>query len=403
MKLTAATIPSLVLPAGAKDKTFFDDELPRFGIRLRAGGSARWVVQYGIGRRERRIVLGPVMALDPGKARSMAKDLLARIRLGQDPLADKIAAAVRSNETLGPQLQRYLDFKRQTLRPRSYTEIARHLLTHAKRLHSRPLASLANDRRGVAVLLADIAENSGPTCANMVRSSLTALCDWLMREGLLESNPCVATNKAAQGDARDRVLADGELRAIWNALGDDRYSNIVRLLLLTGLRREEVGGLHWSEVDLDREMILLPAERCKNGRPHEVPLSPAALAILTALPGRDGLVFGRPGRGPFANWSAGKRQLDAKLGDAVAPWHLHDTRHTVSTLMHDDRLRIEPHVVEAVLGHYGGHRSGPAGDYNHAAYRDQKQVALAKWADLLEEIVSGKKKPATVVRMPRRR
>ena len=79
-----------------------------FGVRLRAGGRPRWVVQYAIGRKERRVVLGPVAALDPGKARSMAEDMLARIRLGEDPLAVKHDAAARASETLGAQLPRYL-------------------------------------------------------------------------------------------------------------------------------------------------------------------------------------------------------------------------------------------------------------------------------------------------------
>ena len=98
-----------------------------------------------------------------------------------------------------------------------------------------------------------------------------------MREGLLDSNPVVATNKAASGSARDRVLGDDELRAVWNALDDDRYGAIVKLLMLTGLRREEIGALSWDEVDLEQEMIRLPAARCKNKRPHDVPLARTAI------------------------------------------------------------------------------------------------------------------------------
>src|SRR5262245_48754064 len=86
MKLTAATVRSLTLPEGLSDKIFFDDDLPRFGVRVRAGGSRTWVIQYGIGGREKKLPLGSVTALDPGKARSLAKDLLARVRLGEDPL-----------------------------------------------------------------------------------------------------------------------------------------------------------------------------------------------------------------------------------------------------------------------------------------------------------------------------
>src|SRR5262245_29843456 len=298
MKLTASAVRSLALPPGVTDKIFFDDELPRFGVRVRAGGSRTWLVQYGIGGKERKLPLGPVSALDPAKARSLAKDVLARVRLGEDPLALKHEAHARASETLGAQLPRFLAFKRASLRPRSYAQVERHLTVHAKPLHGRPLAALAGDRRGVAVVLAKVAERSGPVEANMVRSSLSACCMWLLREGLLDANPIVATNKAPQAGARTRVLNDAELRAVWNALDDDRYGAIVKLLALTGLRREEVGGLRWSEVDLDREVIHLPAERCKNKRSHDVSLSAPALAILRALPRTNAAVFA-----PFGSWT----------------------------------------------------------------------------------------------------
>ena len=288
MRLTATTVKALTLPAGVTDKIFFDEDLPRFGVRVRAGGSKTWIVQYGIGGKERKLPLGPVSALDPSKARSLAKDVLARVRLGEDPLALKHEAAARASETLGAQLPRYLAFKRASLRPRSYAQVERHLTVHAKPLHNRPLASLANDRRSVAVLLANIAEKSGPVEANMVRSSLSACCSWLMREGLIDANPILATNKPPQNGARTRLLSDADLKAIWNALGADRYGAVVKLLALTGLRREEIGALRWDEIDLDRELIHLPAERCKNKRPHDQPLSSAALAIIAALPRADG-------------------------------------------------------------------------------------------------------------------
>ena len=392
MKLTTATVKALALPAGVTDKIFFDDELPRFGVRMRAGGSRTWVVQYGIGGKERKLPLGPVSALDPSKARSLAKDVLARVRLGEDPLALKHEARARANETLGAQLPRYLAFKRASLRPRSYAQVARHLTVHAKPLHNRPLATLASDRRGVAIVLAKVAEASGPVEANMVRSSLSACCRWLMGEGLLDGNPIIATNKAAQNGARKRVLSDAELKRVWNGLDDDRYGAIVKLLVLTGLRREEIGGLRWDEIDLDRKLIHLPAERCKNKRPHDQPLSSAALAIIAALPREGDKVFAA-----FGSWGRAKERLDRKLGNDVAPWRLHDLRRLVSTTMHD-KLGIQPHIVEHILGHVG-HQGGTAGVYNKADYLDERRRALEKWADHVEGIVTGKRPAAEVVRL----
>jgi integrase len=392
MRLTAATIKTLTLPEGVTDKIFFDDELPRFGVRVRAGGSRTWVVQYSIGGKERKLPLGRVTALDPSKARSLAKDVLARVRLGEDPLALKREAHARASETLGAQLPRYLAFKRASLRPRSYAQVERHLTVHAKSLHGRALATLANDRRGVAIVLAKVAEASGPVEANMVRSSLSACCRWLMGEGLLDGNPIIATNKAAQNGARKRVLSDAELKRVWTGLDDDRYGAIVKLLVLTGLRREEIGGLRWDEIDLDRELIHLPAERCKNKRPHNQPLSSAALAITVALPREGDKVFAT-----FGSWGRAKERLDRKLGNAVAPWRLHDLRRLISTTMHD-KLGIQPHVVESILGHTG-HQGGTAGVYNKADYLDERRRALAKWADYVEGIVTGKRPAAEVVRL----
>ena len=392
MKLTAAAVRSLALPTGVTDKIFFDDELPRFGVRMRAGGSRTWIVQYGIGGKERKLPLGPVSALDPSKARALAKDVLARVRLGEDPLALKHEAAARASETLGAQLPRYLAFKRASLRPRSYAQVERHLLVHAKPLHGRPLVSLASDRRSVAVVLAKVAEASGPVEANMVRSSLSACCRWLMGEGLLDGNPIIATNKAAQNGARKRVLSDAELKRVWNGLDDGRYGAIVKLLVLTGLRREEIGGLRWDEIDLDRELIHLPAERCKNKRPHDQPLSSAARAIIAALPREGDRVFAA-----FGSWGRAKERLDRKLGNDVAPWRLHDLRRLVSTTMHD-KLGIQPHIVEHILGHVG-HQGGTAGVYNKADYLDERRRALEKWADHVEGIVTGKRPAAQLVRL----
>ena len=392
MKLTAAAVRSLALPTGVTDKIFFDDELPRFGVRMRAGGSRTWIVQYGIGGKERKLPLGPVSALDPSKARALAKDVLARVRLGEDPLALKHEAAARASETLGAQLPRYLAFKRASLRPRSYAQVERHLLVHAKPLHGRPLVSLASDRRSVAVVLAKVAEASGPVEANMVRSSLSACCRWLMGEGLLDGNPIIATNKAAQNGARKRVLSDAELKRVWNGLSGGRYDAIVKLLVLTGLRREEIGGLRWDEIDLDRELIHLPAERCKNKRSHDQPLSSAALAIIAALPREGDKVFAA-----FGSWGRAKERLDRKLGNDVAPWRLHDLRRLVSTTMHD-KLGIQPHIVEHILGHVG-HQGGTAGVYNKADYLDERRRALEKWADHVEGIVTGKRPAAQLVRL----
>jgi integrase len=399
MRLTAKAIHALHLPRGVADKVFFDDDLPGFGLRLRASGAKTWLVQYAIAGKTRRLTLGAAHVLDPGKAREAAKDALAKVRLGGDPANDKQTTRAAAANTVGSLLPIFLARQKAKLKPRSYEETERHLLGHSSALHARPVSAV--ERSEVAALLATLGEERGPAAANRTRASLSALFTWAAREGFCDANPVSYTNKQVERGARARVLADSELASIWYALGDDHYSAILRLLILLGGRREEVGALRWSEIDPDAAIITLPAERTKSRKPHLVPLPPAALAIIRAQPQRvdaagrpRDLIFGN-GDGGFQGWSNAKGELDARLaegGVSLPHWTLHDFRRTLSTVLHE-RLGVAPHIVEAVLGHVS---AGVAGVYNRASYRAEKRRALERWADFVLALV-GEEDAAKVV------
>jgi integrase len=391
MKLTQPIVNGLVLPTGKNDHTYWDDDIPGFGVRLRAGGSKVWVYRSRIGRRQPRITLGPTTAMTLVKARGEAQRLHLEVRLGRDPAAAKRAAVKRAAETFGAWLEQpYLARQAERLKPRSMIELRRHLLVSAKPLH--PMAPAEIDRRAVASLLARIQASNGAATAKAVRSAVSAYFAWLMGEGLAESNPVIGTNNYP-AMSRDRVMTDGELVALWKATADgSRFSAIVRLLLLCACRREEIGGLRWDEVDLENAMISLPSTRTKSGKPLDLPLPPAAVAILAAQPRRpeSAYVFGWRGAGGFRGWSKVKAELDSRLG--FPAWRLHDLRRTVATGM--NRIGIEPHVVEECLNHAGARR-GVAGVYNRWTYLPQKATALARWSEHLRAIVE--ERPGTVV------
>jgi integrase len=394
MKLTKATVAGLSLPAGSSEKIYWDDDIPLFGVRMRKGGSKGWVFWYRLGGRAsplRKIGLGATSAVSSADARAEATKLYAKVRLGQDPAAEKAESITRASETFESVLEVFLTRQAERLKPRSYVGVEYHLRVQSKPFHRLPLAQI--DRRAIARLLAEIGVASGPYAANRLRASLMTFFTWCMREGLIESNVVIATNKNDEGGGRERVLSDDELRAVWTATsGGDQHSAVVRLLLLTGARRDEIGGLKWDEIDFGNAMISLPGERTKNSKPFDIPLAPAVLAILEAQPRRDrAFVFGR-GQGGFSGWSKSKTELDQRA--QIAPWRLHDLRRTVSTGMHDC-LAVLPHVVEAVLGHISGHKGGVSGVYNKAAYRTEKAAALALWAEHALAVVEGR--PAKVV------
>jgi integrase len=388
VKFTAQSAAQLALPAGKEDHIFFDDSLPAFGLRIREGGSRTWVVQYKIGRKGRRISLGSTNVLDLAKARSSARDVLAKVRLGQDPQGDKAQARVAAGETFGRYMDEYLDWKRPQVRPNSFREIARYLLQHASPWHPRQLATIS--ARDASDLVDALTRKHGASTANRARAAISPYFIWLLAKGRISTNPLAFTPKAVENGSRKRVLSDAELRAIWWACGGDQFGTIVRLLILTAARRTEIGAMSWSEY---RDgMIVIPEERSKNKREHEIMLSVQARAVLDSQLRRNstGYVFGRL-ETPFSGWSKAKADLDARLaagGIVTAPWSLHDIRRTVATNLADP-LKVEPHIIEAVLGHVSGHKAGVAGIYNRAAYRPQKYDALQRWADhLLTTIIN---------------
>jgi integrase len=311
----------------------------------------------------------------PDTARNRARELLGTLASGTDPFAQSL-----SGEGFGAATALYLDRKRASRRAGSFSEITRYLRQYSAPLHRMKLEEI--DRRTIAALLGQIEQTKGPVARNRVRSALSGFFAWAITEELLEANPVQGTAKANEGGGRERVLTREELRKLWHSLGDDAFSNIVRLLLLTGQRRNEIGHLQWAEIDLARKMIILPASRVKNGRRHELPLSRQALAILEHQPRRNSSPFLFSDKQGFNDWDGAKRQLDKRLG--IAPFVLHDLRRSCATGMAE--LGVQPHIIEAVLNHVSGHEAGVAGIYNRARYEGEMRDALQRWADHVEQI-----------------
>jgi integrase len=399
------TLIDLQQKAGVPDHVHFDQRLPGFGIRIRAfTGAHTFMVQYAIGGRSRRLVLGRWGRLDPGKAYKAAQDMLVQKRLGGDPAGEKAARIKQAGETFKGLLPGFLERQKAKLRPNSYRETARYLLDAAKPLHSLPVASI--DRRAAADLLARVEKVSGKPSRNRCRAACHTYFHWLMLEGRCDTNPFGLTAKAIENAPRDRVLTDEEIRTIWAALDDDAadYHAILKLLLLTAARRDEVGSLDWSEVDFETGLITIAATRTKGRRPHVIPITAPVRALLEARAQRAkaegssrALIFGRGFRG-FSGWSKAKHALDAaiaaKRGAPLSGWTLHDFRRVASTVMHE-RLGVQPHIVESILAHHSGHKAGVAGVYNKSLYLSERARALELWAAHVLHVVTGV--PAVVV------
>jgi integrase len=402
LNLTRSNIAALPAIEGK----WWDTGLKGFGYLQRQVASGElmcsYIIQYRFNRIQRKIKVGDASKINADQARKIAIKLFGDILNGVDPQAQKEAARLEAAKlTFAQAVEQYLAMKSAEVRESSL-RTAKLYLTGAQyfpTLHRKAIDSVTN--ADIAPHLDRIGRDSGTASAGRARAHLSSLFMWALRRGHCHDNPVLQTEAPKVEAERTRALSGDEIRTVWNACADDDYGRIVRLLILTGCRREEIGGLRWSEIKLDFDpktktwtgTMTIPGERSKNHREHTLPLSAMALEIIRSIPRRDGcdFLFGARGEG-FKIWAHGKRALLATTG-AMESWRLHDTRHTVSTGMHE--LGIDPHIVESVLNHVSGHKEGVAGRYNHATYKAQMAQALARWADHVASVISGK--PAKVV------
>jgi integrase len=392
LRLDAKTIAGMTLAKGRDEEFAWDTELEGFGLRLRRrhdGGLLRtWAAQYRINGRTRRVTLGALEKLTPAQAREGARQILARATLGQDPQAERQANRQQAARTFRAVVEAYLAARQSELRPSSFRQVKRCLTgSYFRPLHARGIDTIS--RSDLAAQFSAITHNHSAASAAYARRLVSTLFRWAMEEGWIASNPVIGTRQPAIAKARDRVLTDSELCAVWRACDDGDYGCIVRLLILLGSRRQEVGGMCWSEFDLTAGTWTLPAERSKNGRGQTIALPAAALAIITTVPrsNRDSL-FGTRAESGFMRWATAKADLDRRLADTVKPWRLHDIRRSVATKMAD--VGVEPHHIEAILNHYSGHRSGIAGVYNRSPYERAVKAALARWSEHVLALLEGR-------------
>lgn len=399
MKFTMEAIRRLKLPAGKDDHTEYDETIPGWLFRIRRttkGANRYWQFEYQVGdaretqsgrkrRARRKLTYGRYPVMDVPEAREKAERLHAETMLGNDPQAMKQENRRRAVDTYEACVQMYLAWLRSKKRLAAVTlsETERHLTRNLAGLD--PLRIDQIDQLRLAAELKTFAARTGAEVqANRTATSCHGFFVWCRGEGLIVANPAAGLNRFAEA-ARDRVLSLPELahvlRACTSSPSSD-YFDIIWLLVLTGQRKNEIGSLRWSEIDLDNAVVTLPAPRVKNRRKHSFPLSGPALAILkrrfdARRSGRD-LVFGRGngGRG-FSGWSLAKTRLDATLN--LEPWVVHDLRRSFSTGLGD--LGVPPHVIEMLINHQSGTKSGVSGRYNWSVYEKEGRQAVELWAE----------------------
>jgi integrase len=445
-KLTAVTV------AQAKPKAvryeIADAGCPGLRLVVQESGAKSWLMRFrspserdrnGNGK-ARKLTLGPLARegeacegepkigrpLSVADARALASDVIRKIRQGIDPaqewITEKRGRATASNiidDVFAAFLAKHVRKRNgKPIREGSRRETGRLLglmpsgedgdaLSCWKPRtpksgvlaywSSRDVASIT--KRDVHNVLDSILARGATIVANRTLSALKTFFTWCVKRDIIVVSPCDHVDDPSPEHSIERDLSGDEIVAVWRAAERTGYpyGKMVQLILLTGLRRDEVREAPRNEFDFPGHTWTLPSLRTKNGRDHLVPLSDAAMAILTKLPrikSKAGWLFTIAGDVPISNLSRRKLRFDAlmleelqKIDPEIAeltPWRLHDLRHTLKTWM--QRTRIPKDVRNAVQNHYDGDMDEL---YGHYSFEKEKREALDQWAQHIAGIVSG--------------
>jgi integrase len=390
-KLTDRFLQSIKAAPTGKRITYWDTSVDGFAIRVSDKSSPSNVGSFMLIRRmpknpnptARKIGSYPAMTL--AAARTTAKEWNTEIDEGVDP-AVKAAEEAREQkrqdaDTFESVFETYA--KERLGRLRTGAQIQRAIAHYVLPvLGSRPISDIR--RADVKALVVHI-HQTAPIASNRVLSYLKTFFVWCVEEEHLEVSPTAVMRPLANEVKRDRVLDDDEIKAVWLACGAlGAFGHVVRLMLVTGQRRGEVGGMLWAEIDRSKRLWTLPKERTKAARAHEVPLSDLAMSVIDECPEMNKFVFphARGSAAPVSGWSRAKAALDRKSG--VADWHLHDLRHTCATNL--ARLRVDRIVISKILNHAEG---GVTSRYDRHDRADLKRAALNRWGAKLVAIIEG--------------
>lgn len=377
-KLTAQAVHEL-RPVGGQRTEYFDEFLPGFSVRVAPSGRKSFCVLYRRGRRLRRYTLGRYPPLSLSQARKMAKAALAEAAMGGDPAARKIdeRRAGTFAELAAEYLERHAKPNKRTWKE-DKRRIRKNLLPPLGPALAKEITR-ANLRR----LLEDIVRRPAPAEANQTHALIRKIYNWAISQDLVEDSPCRGLPRPAKIRHRHHVLNEDDVLRFWNALS---YESLVvaaalKLRLLTAQRGGEVITMLWKDVELDARWWTIPAERSKNGLPHRVPLSDAAIDVLRELEDTDSpWVFPSPrGDGQLRSTQKAVERIRKRAGIELRGHDLRRTAASFMTSMGTPRL-----VVAKILNHV---ETGVTAVYDRHSYDREKREALDAWALRLSEIL----------------
>lgn len=361
----------------------FDAAVRGLGIRVAVSGTKTWFVMRRMNGRMVRTSIGRYPSLSLTDARKKAAGTISQMDDGTLPRAGDA--------------DRFEQVFEEWLKRDQGTNRRRHTVELALRKYACPaFKDMMVDtirKADVIRMLDKIADNGAPIQANRVLAYLRRFFNWCLERDIITGSPVAGVKPPAREYSRDRVLNPQELRAVWAGAEQMGYpfAPMIKLLILTGQRLNEVATAPWPEFDIDKAIWKLPGSRTKNGRAHVVHLSQTAIDIISHLPKMDGsdFLFTTTGTTPISGFSRAKKKLDA-LSD-TSDWTFHDLRRSFATHV-TEALGYSPVVVDKILNHVSGSVKGISAIYQRGEYLEERKEALDAWAKFISNRSSNRRK-----------
>src|SRR5262249_5687510 len=376
---------------------YFEEVDGTSGLRLAIfpSGAKSFLTRYRrpVTKDTAKLTHGRYPAMSLAEARVRHAEALRLLAQGTDPgevkrrakAAADLAEAERRGDAIEVHVKQHLERQSKTLTENTWKQARLALEGDVLRAwHGRMVGEVR--RRDVIALVEKIAERRGPMAGNRAFGHIRRFFNALVERDVIAASPCVGVQKPSVERARERERSTAEIASLWHALDTvgGPACAAIKLLLLTGQRRSEVGQMTWSEID-GKNVWQLPKVRTKNRRQHIVPLSRQALAVIERQPKISEYVFTNGGKA-IANFSRVKTDVD-RIMKPDAPWVVHDLRRTCASGM--QRLGVRAEVIERALNHVSGVYRSVAGIYQRDPLTEEVRDALAAWGREVERIVKG--------------
>lgn len=398
--LTETGVERVKVPPG-KRLDLHDAIVQGLCLRISANNVKSWYFMYRMnGSRQRRMMFGRYPEISLKQAREIAREHKYEIAQNKDPFLlreqrlreqERAAQETVTVEQLAKEcLERHWKPNTKQWKPIEAL-LKKHIYPEIGKMAAKDVT-----RKDIYRILDRLSKSKRPSKANLALASLRKLFNWGIERDILTSNPCHTIKNPVKIVSRERYLEQDEIRPFWQAcekLGLP-YGSLFQLLLLTGQRRSEIANLRWHDIDFDNKLIRLSADRVKNKKAHEVPLSDFALSILESIPRHRGsYIFSTTGgKKPVDGFGKTKAKLDEYF--KTSDWRIHDLRRSAATGM--AMLGVHRDDIKRILNHSDGTVTAV---YDRHSYMPEKRKALDLWAQHIQSLLTGEDYESNIIQL----